>query len=681
MTPRVTVAIHDGDNDIEITPQLTATEIEFSERLNAPAGGRFRVPLAVPADIADVTDGRVVRFKVDGTTVVAGTVKRSTQDAIPSSGAARFLTVEAPGLAAEWADAPVLPPPNTDRFGSITQRIFDWSCLEVDDSVAPWTTATTGGPVRVDRMPRAFPSATALRVWSGSAEKLYCRVTRTNNADKIHAVYFSGSGIIRQRIQGVPIQTCGSSTDPAERSTWRAVPKTNVNVPIVWGWEVDSAGADDPYFGAVGWKWDGGVGGTLEDPIDWETGTTAVRVSTVAQGPTPGRIIRALLEEAQAAGFLAGWTLDFDDDDDTAGNPWPHVTEVALTVGDSCLTALERLAEAWIDFAVDPTTKTLSAWRWRERGNFHTSPGSRPVLWGARWGTGTGTPNIAELSYERAPEIPSAIFVRSRIQQRLVGTGSKVAYLDLFNVLDDTAAEQVAQAKIDDAAERGSTTVIARVQPTGSGDVPWVDFGIGDAVDAPDRDGVMTTYRCVGITARSTAGGSVRYTVELGAPLFERQSSARRWLQTADPGMLGGQAISAGGTNPGVEESNFLGAGIPTGRLEERVIGPYDQLSTLVETGFSRPWPMTQPTRIHRWVATLTYTDDDPGPSTTDTVIRVWRDGVHVASFTLDAGAAEVFEDDMYVRCGGAEIVQLEVQTAGAGAANLAVTLYGTDYY
>lgn len=681
MAPRLTVDLRDEDNDVAIVSPLTATEIEVTERLNQAAGGRFRLPIAVPADIAEVIDGRVARFLVDGSPVAAGIVKRSTQDALTASGAARYLSVEAPGVVAEWADAPVVPPPNTDRFGSITQRIFDWSCPEVDDTVAPWTNATTAGPVRVDRMPRAFPSASALRVWSGSASKLYVRITRTDNADKIHATYFSGSGIIRQRIQGVPIQTCGSATDPADRSTWRAVPKTNVDVPVVWGWEVDSAGADDPYFGAVGWKWDGGVGGTLEDAIDWETGSVTVRVSTVAQGPTPGRIIRALLDDAQAAGFLAGWSLDFDDDEDSAGNPWPHVSEVVLTVGDSCLSALERLAEAWIDFAVDPTTKTLSAWRWRERGNFHTSPGSRPVLWGARWGSGSGTPNIAELTYERAPEVPEAIFVRSRIQQRIVGTGNKAAYLDLFSVLDDAAAEQVAQAKIDDGIERGGTTVVAQVQPTGDGDVPWVDFGVGDAVDAPDRDGVMTTYRCVGITARGTEGGSLRYTVELGAPLYERASSARRWLQTADPGMLGGQAVSAGGTNPGVEESNYLGAGIPTGRLEERIIGPYDQISTLVETGFSKPWPMTQPTRIYRWVATLTYDDDNPGPSTSDTIIRVWRDGVHVASFTLDDGAGELFEGDMYVRCGGAEIVQVEVYQAGAGAANLAVSLYGTDYY
>ncbi len=96
-------------------------------------------------------------------------------------------------------------------------------------------------------------------------------------------------------------------------------------------------------------------------------------------GFTPGRAFRLLFEQAQAAGFLVGWTLDFDDDWDSNDEAWEETSLLSARVGsDSLLDVIRNwhglgVWDAWSD----PADRVLHACAWGKRGNYaHTSVGT-----------------------------------------------------------------------------------------------------------------------------------------------------------------------------------------------------------------------------------------------------------------------------------------------------------------
>lgn len=84
-----------------------------------------------------------------------------------------------------------------------------------------------------------------------------------------------------------------------------------------------------------------------------------------APGFTPGEVIRLLVEAAQDRGALTGVTLNFDDDDDSAGDPWPVTADISVQVGDDLLTVLRQLCESYVDLRMSPTSLELSAYATR----------------------------------------------------------------------------------------------------------------------------------------------------------------------------------------------------------------------------------------------------------------------------------------------------------------------------
>jgi hypothetical protein len=72
-----------------------------------------------------------------------------------------------------------------------------------------------------------------------------------------------------------------------------------------------------------------------------------------------GRVIRILLEEAQARGQLVDWELGFTDTTDSRGNAWPKAAEVSFSVGLDLLSALRQLAETYIEFRASATQRKL----------------------------------------------------------------------------------------------------------------------------------------------------------------------------------------------------------------------------------------------------------------------------------------------------------------------------------
>ncbi len=79
---------------------------------------------------------------------------------------------------------------------------------------------------------------------------------------------------------------------------------------------------------------------------------------------TTGRVLERLFDEAKSRGAPAGgWTLAFDRNSDSAGNPWPTDESVITTrVGMTYWDVLNQLAEDRLDFRASPSGRTLYAY-------------------------------------------------------------------------------------------------------------------------------------------------------------------------------------------------------------------------------------------------------------------------------------------------------------------------------
>lgn len=85
-------------------------------------------------------------------------------------------------------------------------------------------------------------------------------------------------------------------------------------------------------------------------------------------GLTPGKVLRHLLEEAQARGAMTGVTLGFTDAVDTAGAAWATTPDIGFPVGLDGLSVLRQLSESYIDCAMAPGSLRLDAWSHGTRG-------------------------------------------------------------------------------------------------------------------------------------------------------------------------------------------------------------------------------------------------------------------------------------------------------------------------
>jgi len=80
-------------------------------------------------------------------------------------------------------------------------------------------------------------------------------------------------------------------------------------------------------------------------------------------GFTPGAVIRLVVEEAQARGGLVPVTFSFDDSVDSAGQPWPIVTNIATRIGTDVGTfVVSELGETYVDVRMEPGGYVLDAW-------------------------------------------------------------------------------------------------------------------------------------------------------------------------------------------------------------------------------------------------------------------------------------------------------------------------------
>lgn len=348
--------------------------------------------------LAAIDYGHFIRCELDGIAAFLGVVEQMDRVAIsPSEEEGEVTKLAGRSALAEWDRATIMPstPPGSKLFSDV--RRFGWMSLELLDQHWPSgrrqfrQDALADGYEAKHGTPLGWPDPEGWWIWSAPAisyaEYLppgvlapddpplhgpgvsYFRNGFVVAEDTDVAIYAACDDAFEIYIDGVPIGgngnlngwreafradvflEAGTHIAAVKAENFDREPATNFAGLIMAFYALDEAGNDDLLLIRTG-------------GADWER----QHYPEVPPGFTAGAVIRLLLEEAQAQGYLVGWTLAFDDAADSGGNPWPPHQQFSFPVGISPLTALLQLADTHIDFRLDNATRTLSAWRYGEAG-------------------------------------------------------------------------------------------------------------------------------------------------------------------------------------------------------------------------------------------------------------------------------------------------------------------------
>lgn len=199
--------------------------------------------------------------------------------------------------------------------------------------------------------------------------------------------------------------------------------------------------------------------------------------------------------------------------------------------------------------------------------------------------------------------------------------------------------------------------VTAVLEPTGTGDVPYADFGLGDYVDAADAAGAVASQRMVSLTVTEDEHGNTRFVPELTSQRKVQEEAAQRWLKRMANGTLGGTAESA--TPPRVSP--------PPKPKAATAPMTFSQLSgSAVTVGASGRYAPPHSQLALSMIGQLTTAGSTP------TVVDLLRNDVVVATVTLAAGelrASAVVD----VTFGPTDYATVACTAAGSGAQGLVV--------
>ena len=241
----------------------------------------------------------------------------------------------------------------------------------------------------------------------------------------------------------------------------------------------------------------------------------------VEPGWTPGQIMIDAIDEAQARGALAGFTYDFNAENDSLGNPWPFVPGFSVAVGASLLTMLKGLTEAgWIDWRVKPGGKLLQMFN---QSAIAINSGITYDVTGD-----LDTQEVMSQDFVPQQEIRNRYLVKWTEGYLQVEDAASIAQwgeFEGFLSLDEpTAADAQAQAELAlEASAQPVYSVVVEVDPTEQSRFPYQAYGVGEKVQVRGPDGTLTWFQVQSITIGQTDNARPTVVMELNARLNERQ--------------------------------------------------------------------------------------------------------------------------------------------------------------
>lgn len=168
--------------------------------------------------------------------------------------------------------------------------------------------------------------------------------------------------------------------------------------------------------------------------------------------------------------------------------------------------------------------------------------------------------------------------------------GRKEGFLQLGSVFEENEATRIAQAVLSfQNAPRVATTL--GVEPTGTGDAPYVDYVVGDTITAPEADGTSTEQRVVSLTVVEDDNGEVSFANELKATFLVQEEAFDRQLKKQLDGSMSGQSVSSNpiptGTTTRAQNGDSIGAlrEYVNKQLLDRLVAAQETANSNTQTG------------------------------------------------------------------------------------------------
>lgn len=525
MTRRIEVKVYEDDGSTLAGTLASDNKRSFLKDLSAEGAYGLQVKIG-HADEALLTDGRIVRFLIDGTARWQGLVEpRKIVYADPSQReAGRVVNVEGRGTLALLERAVVYPELG---LGVISPGVRYFNPASFDFSVSGWSAATAFHQQKTVTdtdpyysSPRGWKDGDAY--WIGPSDGVtslpadigfYWLVKEFTiaagdggdrrfemTADDGFEFYLDGNKELaeaRAGLWGVSRETTLTLDEGTHRIAVRVenfdrpVASTNATAFILSCEKVVA----------------GGIGtGTVDVRTDntWKI----YKVTTVEPGMTPGKVLDILLDEAQTRGMLADLSWDFTATQDSNGTAWPTSPDLAFNVNSSYLEVVRHLVDEHLaDVEMSATGLTLHA---------YVSKGADR---GATPGTGLSTvsllyaSNLSRLAFSKTPPGPNVTlsqtaegrWVEASRSASVTAWGRREVGLSLGSAPSADAADRQVEAFFDDHAEPIEAITDMQVEEVNA--VPLEDFDVGDIVSATSSSGAAADVKVTGIRVSEDAGG------------------------------------------------------------------------------------------------------------------------------------------------------------------------------
>lgn len=613
-------------------PLAKATDRKFLDEL---AGGAGDWRLTLPNSDPTMPDyGDTLAFELDGAHVFSGIVKQKTIKTHDRQDEAGALTqLFGPGLLAKTKRGLIRPSRGRRAVPIELTRTWSWVAFDFPD--ADWPRAKR---IRRVDIPHPYAPYRSLPEWwadtvaywvapdlpsvTGSdaplGDSLY-RWTFTLDDDGDIDIFTGLNNKGAVWFDGARIGDVENAPPTGNRLRIEgATAGTHVVAARVTNFIRDT--------GFVGAVWTINDDGLLDELIS-TTDSDNVRCigyPTTLPGYTPGHLIRLIVEEIQDLyGELLDLVLDFTDHVDSAGRTWTPVVEVTEDVERSLFELLQGISSWLVDVQMTPGGK-LRMWDWGTRGRtagvsilstpdattsgveelVHDGLGTRSNHFDIRFKYGVTTytdPDLGE-DDEIIPE-----------------------FLDLADTDDEATAQAIGARLMENRKQPSYSRTLTLTRHAAQ---PYDAFDNGDYVIHDDEAGGTESSRVLSIEVRDS-GDTLAKVVALNDVRAEVEERQENWLQRRAHGSLaGGARVTGRGGEPIGSVTRVIAKDVAVLAFQDPVDG-----------AITAKYQATASGNLIEFNVEVSTTDDVA--TTSETVVRLWLNGVSLGTVTIPAGETQ----------------------------------------
>ena len=385
MAATITAELYDSTNTTWYSQLAYASNHRWQEVLNDCGTWSVEVPITDPS-LPYAVYGNVVRFLVDDQPAFAGVIEqRELRVVAQGEEVDQVVELSGRGLLSLWEDAVVYPKGGVDKKPASDVRPFNW-CFAENPYLLGWPYAFVRHDAIATRIdgdpplyvpwypPKGWPSpSSACWLWSKNYGNVtpsgtcYFIYVYTAASDMDLVVYLAADNRATLYVDGIVVlETEQYPAFSFEECYRTVVPLSAGTHAIGIEAEVYENSPNGLYRGMVAVSahslpTDGVLdagSSVFKTDATWQ----ALDYPTTVPGRTAGGAVYELLLEAAARGALTGWSLSFDSETDSAGDPWPWILGENFQIGADYLSVLRQLGDAYLDVTVDPVGLKLNAY-------------------------------------------------------------------------------------------------------------------------------------------------------------------------------------------------------------------------------------------------------------------------------------------------------------------------------